>query len=76
MVSKPNIGQCASKKDEPWMGVDTRRCASKDASPKGGGLGVPHQLEKGTSASENAGSRRGVNCEIIHWLGKRTKHFL
>ena len=31
-------------------------------SPKGGcGWGVPHQLEKGTSASDDAESRRGMN---------------
>ena len=26
---------------------------------KGGGLGIPHQLEKGTSANEDAGPQRG-----------------
>ena len=28
-------------------------------SSEGGGLGVLHRLEKGTSANENAGPRRG-----------------
>ena len=72
--------------------MDTRRCASKDARPRRGGLGggptsigegnkcqrgvparmlgsegggwgeVPHQLQKGTSASKDTGPRRG-------WIG-------
>ena len=37
---------------------------------------VPHRLEKGTSANENIGPRRGMDCEISHWLGRRTKHSL
>ena len=37
-------------------------------------VGVPHRLEKGTSASEDAGPRRGVDCDIPHWLGRKTKH--
>jgi len=38
--------------------------------------GIPHRLKKGTSASEDVGPRRGVDCEIPYWLGRRTKHFL
>ena len=44
--------------------------------PKGGGLGVSHRLEKGTSVSEDAGPQREVDCEIPHWLGRRTKSSL
>ena len=33
---------------------------------EGGGLGVPHRLEKGTNASEDVGPRRRVDCEIPH----------
>ena len=36
-----------------------RWCASKDLGLEGGGLGVPHRLEKGTSVSEDAGPERG-----------------
>ena len=32
--------------------------------------GVPHRLEKGISASENAGPRRGVDCEIPMSVGE------
>ena len=57
--------------------VDTRRCATKDAGPKGGGFGeVPHQLEKGTSASKDARPQRAVDCDVLHWLEMRTKHYL
>ena len=47
-------------------GVDTRQCSSKDSGPEGGGLGV----------SADAGLQRGVDCEISHWLGRRTKYAL
>ena len=36
--------------------------------PKEGGLGVPHRLENGTSASENAGFRRGWIWGVPHRL--------
>ena len=35
---------------------------------------VPHQLEEGNSASEDTGPRRGVDCDVPHWLGRRTNH--
>ena len=44
--------------------------------PEGGGLRVPHRLEKGMSVSEDDGPQRGVDCEIPRWLGRRTKHSL
>ena len=54
-------------------GVDTRRCASKDAGLRRGvDWGVPHRLEKGTSASEDAGPRRGwIVRSYIGWGGER-----
>ena len=36
---------------EPRNGVDIRRCASKDAGPKGVDCEIPHRLEKKMSAS-------------------------
>ena len=51
-------------------GVNTSWCANKRVD-----WGVPHRLEKGTSVSEDARSWRGVDCEIPHRLGRRTKHF-
>ena len=51
-------------------------CQQERWAPKGCGLGVIHQLEEGTSASENAGPRRGVDCEIPHRLGRRTTFFI
>ena len=49
-----------------------RRCANKDARSRGrvDWGGVPHR-----SASKDAGPERRVDCEIPHWLGRRTKHF-
>ena len=37
---------------------------------------VPHRLEEGKSASEDAGPRRGVDCDAPHWLGRRKNHHL
>ena len=37
---------------------------------------IPHRLERGTSASEDAGLRRVVDCEIPHRLERGTKHSL
>ena len=45
-------------------------------APKGGELGIPHRLEKGMSASEDAGARRGMDCEIPRQLERGTKHSL
>ena len=36
-------------------------------------VAVTHRLEKGTSA-ENVGSQKGVDYDVSHWLGRRTKH--
>ncbi|KAG7021230.1 putative serine/threonine-protein kinase PIX7, partial [Cucurbita argyrosperma subsp. argyrosperma] len=42
-----------------YLMTDTRRCASKDAGPEGGGFGGSLTSIKGRSASEDAGHRRG-----------------
>ena len=57
MVSEPGTGLCVSLLAVPRRGVDTRRCASKDAGPQRGvDLGaVPHRLEEGKSANQDAG---------------------
>ena len=49
---------------------------ARTLDPKGGGLGVPHRLEKGTSASKDVGPRRRVDYEIPHELERKTKHSL
>ena len=74
MVSEPDTEGCASEDGESRRGVDRE---------------ISHQLERGMSASDNAGSRRGVDsasdnagsrrgvdCEIPHRLGMITKHSL
>ena len=68
MIPGPDIRRCGSEKAEPQRGVDRRRCANKDAGPQKGGWGVPHRLEKETSASEDTGLRREEDCEIPHRL--------
>ena len=51
-------------------GVNSRRCASKDAGPLGA---VPHRLEEGKSVIEDVGPRRGwIVMSHIGWEGERT----
>ena len=37
-----STGRCDSEEDEPRRGVDTRRCGSKGAGPKGKWIGESH----------------------------------
>ena len=78
MVSEPNTGRCASLLAVPQRRVDTRWCASKDAGPQREvDLGaVLHRLEEGKSAGEEVELRRGVDCDVSHWLGRKTNHHL
>ena len=70
MVSKSDTERCANEEAESRRGVDMRQCVSKDVEPRiGVDWGVPHRLEKGTSASEDTRSRKGVDRETPHWLG-------
>ena len=55
-------------------GVDTKRCASKDAEPQRGVdlAGVPHRLEKGKCASEDAGPEGGwIVMSHLGWGGEQ-----
>ena len=74
MVSEPVTGRCAGLHAVPRRGVDTRRCATKDAGPQRGvDLGaVPHRLDKGMSASEDAGPEGGwIVVSHIGWGGEQ-----
>ena len=42
-------------------------------APKGVDLAVSHRLEKGMSDSEDVGPRRELDCDVLRWLGRRTK---
>ena len=55
-------------------GVNVRQCASKDVeSRKGVDWEVSHRLEKGTSASEDAGPEGGwIARSYINWRGERS----
>ena len=74
MVSEPDTGRCVNEEAEPQRGMDTRQCTkARTLGPEGE---VPHQLKKGTSASEDAQPLKGVDYEIPYRLGRRTKHHL
>ena len=64
--------QCANEEAKPQREVDTRRCASKDTGLEGGGLGVPHRLEKGPSSARTLGPEGGwIGRSHIGWRGER-----
>ena len=44
--------------------------------PEGGGFGGGPTSIKGRSASEDAGPRRRVDCDVPNWLGRRANHTL
>ena len=72
MVSESDTGRCANLLAIFRRGVDTRRCASKDAGPQRGvDLGaVPHRLEEGKSASRTLG-RGWIVMSHIGWGGEQ-----
>ena len=74
MVSEPGTGRYASKEAEPQRGWTRGGVLARTLGLKGGWIGVPHRLEKETSANKDTGPRKGVDCEIPHWLRMRTKH--
>ena len=53
MVSKPDIGRCASKEAEPRKGWTRGGVPARTLGSKGGGLGGP------TSIGEGNGCQRG-----------------
>ena len=53
---------------------ETGRCASKDVGPRRSGLGVL-LIEEGNECQQGRWAPKGVDCEIPHWLGRRTNHF-
>ena len=53
-------GDNAKEEAKPRRGVDTRRCANKDAGPQRWmDWGVPHRLEKRMSVSEDTEPQGG-----------------
>ena len=68
--------RCASENIEPRRGVDTKRCASEDIKPRRGmNCKIPHQLERGTSASEDAGPRRRGGLGDLTSVGEGNETF-
>ena len=59
MVLEPDTGRCASEEAKLQRGWTRGGALKRKLGPIGGGLGVPHRLEKGTSASEDVGPERG-----------------
>ena len=71
MVSEPVTGRCAgvAVKDAEEEVGSRERGERQDKEDLGA---VPHRLDKGTSASEDAVPKGGVDCDVPHWLGRRT----
>ena len=71
---RANTGQCASEEVEPRKGWTQSSVPVRMLSSEGSGLGVPHRLEKGTSAREDVGPRRGVDCKSTS-IGEENETF-
>ena len=78
MVLEPDNGRYASLLVVPRRGVDTRRCASKDTEPQiGGGFGGgPTSVGGRKECQRERWPRTGVDCDVPHWLGRRTNRHL
>ena len=75
MVLELDTEQCASEEAEPRRGVDTRRCTNKDARPRRGvDWGGSTLIGEGNECQRGCWASKGVDCEIPHRLGRRTKH--
>ena len=68
--------RCASKEAELRRGWTRGGVLARTLGLKGVDCGVPHQLEKGTSVREDVGHEGGVDCKILHRLGRRMKRSL
>ena len=71
IVLEQDIGRCASEDAEPEGVGHEALCQQGRWAPNGGGLEDPTSIRegnecqhKGTSASEDAGPRREMDCEI------------
>ena len=61
-----------ARRQTPEVGWIRGSVPVRTLGPKGNRLGVvPYPLEKVASASEDAGIRKGVDCEIPHKLERR-----
>ena len=74
MVPESTPDDVSARNLSPKGGGHEAVCQQGRWPPKVGALG--HRLEKGMSVNEDAGPRKGVDCEIPHRLGRRTKHSL
>ena len=66
----------STRRLSPEGGRHEAVCQQGRWAPMGVDWGVPHRLEKGTSAARTLGPEGGVDCEILHRLGRRTNHSL
>ena len=48
---------------------------AKTLGLEGGGLGSLTLIREGNKRQRGRWASKGVDCEIPHWLGRRTKHF-
>ena len=51
-------------------------CQQGRWAPKGGGLGGSTSIGEGNECQRERWALKGVDCEIPHRLGRRTKHSL
>ena len=75
LVSEPDTGRCASKEAKPQRGSEHEAvCQQRRWASKEGGLGGPTSIGEGNECQRGRWTPKGVDCEIPHRLGRRTKY--
>ena len=75
IISEPDTERYTKKKAESRNGWTRGGVSVRTLGLERVNWEVPHRLEKGTSANEDAGSRREVDREILPRLWRRMKYF-
>ena len=76
MVSEPDTGQCASEETEPRRGWTRDSVPARTLGFEGGLIRGSHIDWRREQVPARTLASKGVDCEIPHRLGKRTKHSL
>ena len=69
-------GDVSVRRLNPEGGGHEAMCQQGRWALKGGGLGGPTLIREGNEYQRRRWASKGVDCEISHRLGRRTKHSL
>ena len=76
MVSELDIERLLARRLNLEGGGHEAVCQQGSWAQKGDGLGGPTSIGEGNDCQRELWVSKGVDCEIPHQLGRRTKHYL